>query len=70
VCGGRVVHREDDTEEAVMRRLELYEKETVPIIDFYHKVQKLVVVDGTGSSDEVFERLVQQFEQRLKSLQT
>ena len=35
VCGGEVVQRDDDTEEAVMRRLELYERQTVPIIDFY-----------------------------------
>jgi adenylate kinase len=70
VCGGRVVQREDDTEEAVMRRLELYQQETVPIIDFYRKLGKLVVVDGTGSSDEVFERLVQLVEQRLNPLQT
>jgi adenylate kinase len=70
VCGGRVVQRDDDTEEAVMRRLELYEKETVPIIDYYRKLGKLAVVDGTGDSDEVFERLVQQVEQRLKALET
>jgi adenylate kinase len=70
VCGGRVVQREDDTEEAVMRRLELYEKETVPIIDFYRKLGKLVVVDGTGDSDEVFARLVEQVEQRVQPQQT
>jgi adenylate kinase len=64
------VQRDDDTEEAVMRRLELYEKETVPIIDYYRKLGKLAVVDGTGDSDEVFERLVQQVEQRLKALET
>ncbi len=33
ICGGQVVQRDDDTEEAVQRRLELYEHETVPIID-------------------------------------
>jgi adenylate kinase len=70
VCGGRVVQREDDTEEAVMRRLELYEKETVPIIDFYRKLGKLVVVDGTGDSDDVFARLVEQVEQRVQPQQT
>jgi adenylate kinase len=66
VCGGRVVQRDDDTEEAVMRRLELYEKETVPIIDFYRKLGKLVVVDGSGDSDDVFAQLVEQVERRLK----
>ena len=70
VCGGKVVQREDDTEEAVMRRLELYEEETVPIVDFYRRLGKLVVVDGTGSGDDVFARLVDEVEQRLKSLRT
>ena len=70
VCGGRVVQREDDTEEAVLRRLELYDEETVPIIDFYRKLGKLVVVDGVGESDDVFARLVAQVEQRVQPLQT
>ena len=58
-CGGKVVQRDDDTEEAVRRRLELYEQETVPLIDFYRRVGKLVAVDGVGEGDEVFERLVE-----------
>lgn len=70
VCGGRVVQRDDDTEDAVMRRLELYEEETVPIIDFYRNLAKLVVVDGTGDGDDVFARLVAPIDQRLKSLRT
>ena len=36
-CGGDVVQRDDDTEEAIERRLELYERETVPIIDYYRE---------------------------------
>ena len=70
VCGGKVVQREDDTEEAVMRRLELYEEETIPIVDFYRRLGKLVVVDGTGSDDDVFARVVAQVDQRLNQLQT
>jgi adenylate kinase len=70
VCGGKVVQRDDDTEEAVMRRLELYNEETVPIIDYYRRLGKLVVVDGTGDGDEVFARLVEQVDRRLKPLQT
>jgi adenylate kinase len=70
VCGGKVVQREDDTEEAVMRRLELYAEETVPIIDFYRQLDKVVVVDGTGTGDDVFARLVTRVDQRLKPLQT
>src|SRR5205823_6317064 len=45
-CGGHVVQRADDTAEAVARRLELYEEETVPIVDYYKGLGKLVVVDG------------------------
>lgn len=67
VCGGEVVQREDDTEEAVMRRLELYEQETVPIIELYRKLGKLASVDGTGDTDDVFARLVVQVDQRLES---
>src|SRR5579871_3818389 len=57
-CGNEVRQRDDDTEEAVERRLELYERETVPIMDYYREQGLLVVVDGVGEGDEVFERLV------------
>jgi adenylate kinase len=57
-CGGRVRQRDDDTEEAVERRLELYERETVPIVEYYRALGLLSVVDGVGEGDEVFERLV------------
>ena len=49
----------------MQRRLELYEHETVPIIDFYRDLGKLVVVDGVGEGDEVFKRLVGEVEQRF-----
>ncbi len=64
-CGGKVVQRADDTEDAVMRRLELYEQETVPIIDYYRKLGKLEVVDGEGDGDDVFKRLVTAVDSRL-----
>jgi adenylate kinase len=67
VCGGRVVQRDDDTEEAVQRRLEIYEETTVPIIDFYDQLGKLVPVDAVGEGDEVFERLVKEIDQRFDS---
>jgi adenylate kinase len=58
VCGGEVLQRDDDTEDAVMRRLELYEIRTLPLIQFYRRKGTLAHVDGTGESDEVFEALV------------
>ncbi len=66
VCGGRVVQRDDDTEEAVQRRLEIYEETTVPIIDFYDQLGKLVPVDAVGDGEEVFERLLKEIDQRFE----
>lgn len=49
--------RSDDNEEAVRRRLELYETQTRPLTAFYEARGKMATVDGVGSEDEVFERL-------------
>jgi len=64
-CGGRVTQRDDDTEEAVERRLELFETETVPIIDYYRRRGQLAHVDGVGEGDDVFERLVKTIDDRI-----
>ena len=56
--GGDVVQRDDDTEEAITRRLDLYESETRPLLEFYEQIGLLTRVDGTGSVDEVFERML------------
>lgn len=56
-CGGQVVQRDDDTESAIRRRLELYERETAPLVEHYRKVGLLVTVDGLGDPDEVSDRL-------------
>jgi len=66
-CGGRVRQRDDDTEEAVFRRLELYEQETRPILDYYRARQMLTSVDGVGEGDEVFERLVKVIDEHLSA---
>jgi adenylate kinase len=64
-CGGRVVQRDDDTEEAIDRRLELYEHETVPIIDYYRDSGHLQVVDGIGEGDDVFDRIIKVVDDHL-----
>ena len=58
VDGGEVVQRDDDTEEAVRKRLDLYAAETLPLVGFYTERGLLVEVDGLGSPDEVFARLL------------
>jgi adenylate kinase len=58
VCGGEVVQRPDDTEEAIERRLNLYEEETAPLLDWYKQRELLVEINGTGSPDAVTRRVV------------
>ncbi|MGO9581226.1 MAG: adenylate kinase [Acidimicrobiales bacterium] len=53
VCGGEVVQREDDTEEAIKNRLDLYETQTAPLVARYTALGKLVDVSGVGPPDEV-----------------
>ena len=62
VCGGDVRQRHDDTPESVSRRLDLYEDQTAPLIKFYGELGRLVVVNGVGQPDAVFDRLVQAVE--------
>jgi adenylate kinase len=57
-CGGHLLQRDDDTEEAIRRRLELYESVTAPLIDWYRERGLLVTVDASGPVDEVTDRLV------------
>ncbi|MGH9021551.1 MAG: adenylate kinase [Acidimicrobiia bacterium] len=57
-CGGPVVQRSDDVEEAIARRLALYDAETEPLIQFYRDRGVLVVVDGVGDEEAVFERVL------------
>ncbi len=45
-CGGKIVQRADDTEETVLNRLTVYERQTAPLVSFYQGQKLLVVVDG------------------------
>jgi adenylate kinase len=63
-CGGEVVQRADDTPEAIQKRLDLYERETTPLIAWYRKHDLLAEVDGFGPADEVTARLVAAIDER------
>jgi adenylate kinase len=67
-CGGDVVQRDDDTLESINRRLDLYETQTRPLTDFYASIGLLASVDGTGSPDEVFNRLIATIEARRRPI--
>ena len=54
--------RDDDTPEAIQRRLELYRAETAPLLNFYSEQNVLVSVDGLGSEEEVQDRIIHAIE--------
>ena len=60
--------RADDTEEAIRRRLDLYESETVPLLAWFADHGLLDVVDGMGDEDVVFGRLSAAIDARLSPL--
>lgn len=57
-CGGKLYQRTDDTDKIFAKRLQLYFSETVPLVDYYTRVGKLVEIDGEGSVDEVSRRII------------
>lgn len=58
-CDGELIQRADDNEETVGKRLEVYEKQTAPLIDHYKSKGKLIDVDGDGDIDSVFAAIVE-----------
>jgi adenylate kinase len=49
--------RHDDTDEAIRHRLEVYERETAPLIDYYRRQGLLRCIVGVGTIDEIFQRV-------------
>lgn len=55
-CGGELFQRDDDREDTIRRRLEVYQEQTAPLISYYTDEQILVGVDATGPVEEVTQR--------------
>ena len=55
--GGELLQREDDNEESITKRIEVYEEQTEPMVDFYRSRGLLHTIDGQGSVDDVYIRL-------------
>ena len=56
-CSGEVIQRSDDNEKTVLDRIEVYEKQTFPLIDFYKNLGLILTVDGTLSIEDVFSQI-------------
>ena len=55
-AGGELIHREDDNEETIGNRLEVYRENTEPVVEFYKGRDRLTTVDADGPIDEVYAR--------------
>ena len=57
-CGGEMYVRDDDKPETVKARLEVYQRQTAPLIEYYGKKGNMVTVDASvGIVEEVFEKI-------------
>lgn len=57
LCGGELYQRDDDVEETVAKRLDVYNSQTQPLIDYYKGAGMLVNIDGEQEIDQVFEEI-------------
>ena len=57
-CGEKLVLRDDDKEETVLKRLGVYHDQTQPLIDYYAKAGVMKEVDGTVDLEDVFQAIV------------
>ncbi|MEW6007488.1 MAG: adenylate kinase [bacterium] len=57
-CQGDLYQREDDCEEHIRHRIDVYFKQTMPLLDFYEKMGILASINGCGAENEIFDRLL------------
>ncbi|MDD3242296.1 MAG: adenylate kinase [Eubacteriales bacterium] len=65
-CGGKMVQRDDDKPETVRNRLDVYEKQTKPLIDYYRRQNALLDVNGNQPIDEVQADIRRALEEAMK----
>jgi len=63
-CGGELIQRDDDKEETILKRLEVFNDETLPLVDTYQKQNILTTINANQDLDDRFKEV----EARLKEL--
>lgn len=56
-CGGELYQREDDKKSTIERRIEVYEENTAPLVEFYRSMGKLAEVGGLGEPEDIFREI-------------
>jgi adenylate kinase len=59
-CNGELYQRDDDHEDIIASRLQVYEAETAPLLEYYRKHRLLAEVDGIGGREDVLQRILKQ----------
>lgn len=62
-CGGELYQRDDDSEKPIRARLQVYEKQTAPLIAYYRKKGLLRSIDGVGEIKVIFQRIIDAIEE-------
>lgn len=62
-CGEELYQRDDDQEETIRARLQVYEEQTAPLIAYYRGKGLLRAIDGVGAIEEIFRKIVQAIEE-------
>ena len=57
ICGTPLIRRDDDTPETIQKRLDVYRKQTAPLLNYYQEKGLLLKIDGTGTPDQVTARI-------------
>lgn len=57
-CGGELMQRADDTEETVANRIEVYNSQTMPLVEYYEKAGNIAHIDGAIGLENVFNHIV------------
>jgi len=62
-CGGELYQRDDDQEETIRARLQVYTEQAAPLIEYYREKGLLRAIDGMGAIEKIFEEIVKVIEE-------
>lgn len=65
-CGGSLIQRKDDTEEVIRERIGVYHAQSEPLKEYYKKLGKLALVDGTSSKEKTITQIQSSLKQFLQ----
>lgn len=58
ICQSPLIHRKDDSEDTIRRRIDVYQQQTSPLVEYYSQSDRLLKVRGDGSAEEVFGQIL------------